>query len=358
MSDFAAKIRAIGARVIASSDLMKTEEATKTSAVLPLIAALGYDFFDPSEVVPEFTADVGIKKGEKVDYALMVDGKPVILIECKTAGTKLGASHFSQLFRYFAVTSVRVAVLTNGLDVWLFSDLDEPNKMDAEPFLKLDISSASDAAICDLSHLSKSSFDIDKVIGAAKDARHINAIKGFFSRQMAEPDEDFARFVVKRLNDSPARKPLVDQFVRYVPLAFNQFVNDQIRSRLNLSDEPVKVERVDVVAEASGCANDIVTTEEEAEGVRIVKAICANVVSTSRVVMKDVKSYCGVLLDNNNRRPICRLYFNTKQKHLGTFNAQREETKIPIVGVEDIYLHADAIRDAVKLYAASDIETQ
>lgn len=48
---------------------------------MPFISALGYDVFNPTEVIPEFTADVGTKKGEKVDYAIKKDDKIIILIE-------------------------------------------------------------------------------------------------------------------------------------------------------------------------------------------------------------------------------------------------------------------------------------
>ena len=62
---------------------LETEEATKHALVMPFIQALGYNVFDPLEIVPESTADVGTRRGEKVDYALMHDGKPMILFECK-----------------------------------------------------------------------------------------------------------------------------------------------------------------------------------------------------------------------------------------------------------------------------------
>ena len=96
------------------------EEATRTSFVLPFIQMLGYDIFDPTEVVPEFTADVGIKKREKVDFALIKDGEPIVLIEIKPTGTNLGEEHISQLLRYFGVTNARFSILTDGLTYLFF----------------------------------------------------------------------------------------------------------------------------------------------------------------------------------------------------------------------------------------------
>ena len=120
-----------------------TEEATKTSLVLPFIQMLGYDIFDPADLVPEFTADIGIKRGEKVDYAIMQRGKPAILIECKKYGSNLAEDAVSQLVRYFGVTDAHFGILTDGISYRFFSDLDQPNVMDPKPFFEFNVFSYS-----------------------------------------------------------------------------------------------------------------------------------------------------------------------------------------------------------------------
>ena len=112
--DFIDQIRAFAATVPEKTQYVRTEEATKTALILPFFRALGYDTTDPREVVPEFTADFGTKKSQRVDYAIMKDGKPVMLVECKVAGANLDEEHASQLFQYFAATDARFGVLTNG----------------------------------------------------------------------------------------------------------------------------------------------------------------------------------------------------------------------------------------------------
>ncbi len=126
--DFIDHIHSLATKVQRQRGHIQTEEATKNAFVLPFIGALGYDVFDPTEVVPEFTADVGIKKGEKVDYAILQEGKPILLFECKQCGVDLDASHASQLYRYFSVTEARIAVLTNGLMYRFYTDLENPNQ--------------------------------------------------------------------------------------------------------------------------------------------------------------------------------------------------------------------------------------
>ena len=118
--EFEESLNQVAAKVRDLKEGIETEEATKNAFIMPFIGqVLGYDVFNPTEVVPEFTADVGVKKGEKVDYALVHDGQVQILIECKKIGVPLSLENASQLYRYFAVTNARIGVLTNG-QVWNF----------------------------------------------------------------------------------------------------------------------------------------------------------------------------------------------------------------------------------------------
>ena len=136
--DMYERLSALAERLDKVRDDSLTEEATKTALVLPFIRELGYDVFNPEEVLPEYTADVGIKKGEKVDYAILKDGSPIILFECKPCGAKLD-SYSSQLYRYFSVTNARIAILTDGVIYRFYSDLVAQNKLDERPFLEIDL---------------------------------------------------------------------------------------------------------------------------------------------------------------------------------------------------------------------------
>lgn len=166
--EFEDKLATLAAKVEQQKNAIQTEEATKTAFIMPFIqAVLGYDVFDPTEVVPEFTADVGTKKGEKVDYAICKDGQVQILIECKKLGDNLNINHAAQLYRYFSVTSARIAILTNGQVYKFFTDLDAPNKMDEKPFLVLDLLDIDDHAVPELKKLTKPAFDVESIINAA-----------------------------------------------------------------------------------------------------------------------------------------------------------------------------------------------
>lgn len=363
--DFIEEIASLSSRAKAQIDHLETEEGTKTALVMPFIKALGYDPFDPREVVPEFTADVGTKKGEKVDYAIKVDGQPVMLFECKHAGAPLDPDHADQLFRYFHVTEAKIGVLTNGLRYKFFTDLEKANKMDERPFLTFDLLHVDEDKVEELKRLRKSSFDLEDMLSAAHDLKYRKALLEFLQEQWDDPSEDFVRYMTKQVYEGRFTKNVREQFGGIVHDAFRQFVSDKVRSRLStaLAEEEGGVSPQDIATPERGESEDsdlpdgvvhregdIVTTEEEMEGFRIVRAIMREVVDVDRVAPRDVKSYFGVLLDDNNRQPICRLHFHTAQKYLGVFDEEKNEERIPIDSIDEIYDHAEKLQQTVGFY--------
>ena len=169
-------------------DKNNIEEATENALVMPFINfILGYNPFEPSEVVPEFTADVGDKKGEKVDYAIMKDGKPIILFECKKHGSLLDSGHASQLYRYFIGTKARFGILTNGIIYQFFTDLDKPNIMDEKPFWEFNLLESEEELIGELKKFTKPSFDIDEILTIANDLKYTREIKRLLSEEWNNP---------------------------------------------------------------------------------------------------------------------------------------------------------------------------
>jgi hypothetical protein len=363
---FEEKIAALVQRLPKLVDHLQTEEATKNALVMPFIAALGYDVFNPQEVVPEFVADVGTKKGEKVDYTIMRDGEVVLLIECKKAGVDLGRADVSQLYRYFSVTNARIAILTNGVQYRLFADLEEPNKMDARPFLELDLSDLRLSALNEFKKLEKDGFDLEQMLSAANELKYTSEIKKVLASQLESPDEDFIRlFYSKAVPGGRFTASVREQFTVLVPRAITQFVSEKVSNRLRNALESedqssLSSGQEDLQPDRNGDQTDrgVVTTDEELEGFRIVTAIVCKVVTPSRVAHRDTQSYMGILLDDNNRKPICRLWFNTKQRYLGVFDSEKNETRIPIASVAGIYGHADHLLAAVREYESQATDSE
>lgn len=357
--DFADQIAAIAARIPKHIDHLETEEATKNALVMPFLAALGYNVFDPFEVVPEFSADVGTKKGEKVDYAILKDGVPIMLVECKKAASTLDGQPPSQLFRYFACTEARIGVLTDGVVYRFYTDLEKPNTMDDRPFLEINLLAYTEAAVRELKRFCKAHFDLDQALEAAGELKYTRAIKNILARDMHTPSEALVKYYVSEVYQGRFTAPVREQFTDITRRAMQQFftdlINERLKTALGTSSPSGRAEEEAADGDEDEKAQGgIVTTQEEIDATLVVKAILRDVVDVSRVAMRDRKSYCGILLDDNNRKPICRLHFNTAQKYLGLFDEQRKERREPIDSLDDIYIHAEDIRATVRRYLAAE----
>lgn len=353
--DLIDKIKELSSRIPKQIEYIQTEEATKNAFIMPFINALGYDIFNPTEVIPEFTADIGAKKGEKVDYAIKKDDDIIILMECKWSGADLHQDHASQLYRYFSVTEARFAILTNGITYEFYSDIDEPNKMDSKPFFTFNILEFQDHQVKELKKFTKSAFSLDDILTTASTLKYTGAIKKILEDELTNPSEPFVRFFASQIFDGRLTKQVLEQFTKIVQEARKQFVNEKINERLKSAlsanespKEEIMPEEVDAPTHEE--SNGITTTEEETEGFNIVKAILRESIDPTRITMRDTKSYCGILLDDNNRKPLCRLHFNHSQKYLGIITNKKEE-RIAIDCVDDIFKYSEQIKSTAVEYS-------
>ena len=328
-----------------------TEEATKFALVMPVIMALGYNVFDHTVVVPEFTADVGIKKGEKVDFVIKIASKISILIEAKSANSDLGGAHASQLYRYFSVTDARFGCLTNGIQWWFFTDLDATNKMDAKPFFRFDIRNYDASDLAELSKFSAQNFSIDGILSAASDLKYRSMIVDQVRIEMSNPSDELVRMIGKRVYQGNLTNEVRARFTNLLSESFRDVVREQVRFSLNnaLASSSVENSQLTTQADHQEIVNDIGPTEEEFEGHKIIRAITAQIIDSMRVTIRDAASYCAILLDDNNRRPIARLYLEGKKKRIGLFKNKVEE-RLEISRVEDIYKMTARIIETIQEY--------
>ncbi len=353
--DFYDQLAALAARAVKQLENLQTEEATKMALVAPFINALGYNVFDPTEVVPEFTADVGLKKGEKVDYAIIKDGKVILLFECKAYGTNLDQVHRDQLYRYFSVTEARIGVLTDGINYRFYTDLEEPNKMDDKPFLEISLLNLEHSPINELKKLTKSTFDIEEMLPAAWELKYVREFKRILKSHLSNPSDEFVKVLARDAYSGVISSKKLEQFREITQLAFKQFINEQINTRLQsaLEDTEPEQEPIDDNPEAEELEESddgIETTEEELEGYYIVRAILAEITDPNRITHKDTKTYFNVLLENNTWKPICRLHLNGKTiKRLELFDKEKDE-KIEIESVREIYKYSDRIKNVLLKY--------
>lgn len=358
--DLIDQLRALSSRIALTKDMVNTEEATKNAMVMPFIQALGYNVFDPTEVTPELVADVGTKKGEKVDYAILRNGKPIILFECKKSGGDLSINHAGQLFRYFHVTEARFGVLTNGLLYRFFTDLEQPNKMDEKPFFEFNMLEFKDRDVDELKKFAKSLFDIDNILATASDLKFTRIIQSRLAEWMTHPPEEFVRLLsIDLLGGKHFKSTIKEQFTAITRHAFESLINERINERLKgaMTPDLSLVQDAPMIQSPESAkqkeSEQAVTSPEEIEGFHIVRAILRDHVATKRIYMRDALSYCAIILDDNNRKPICRLRFNNSEKlFIGLFNEKKEEERYPLAQVDDLYKHSDAIRAALTLHLA------
>ncbi|MFP1646986.1 type I restriction endonuclease [Enterococcus mundtii] len=314
LEKFQDNLKQLGKRVIELKDSIGTEEATKTSLIMPFFATLGYDLFNPTEFVPEFTADVGIKKGEKVDYAIVLDGKPTILIEAKSINQQL-TKHDSQLFRYFGTTTSKFGILTNGEEYKFFTDLDEPNKMDLTPFLTINITKIKDNQIPELAKFHKDNFDVDKITSSAAELKYLSSLKSYLTSELNEPSDNFVKYLLGEIYEGMKTKQTIEKFKPIIKKGMNQFIAEKVNDKLSaalktsvITDENEAKSQSDTTDESD---SEVITTPEELEAYTICKVVLKDTIPLNRLFYRDNRSYFNILLDDNIRKWILRVRFNS-----------------------------------------------
>lgn len=346
--DLKDQLKQIADKINKFKDSTQTEEATKNAFIMPFINALGYDIFNPQEVVPEFVADIGSKKGEKVDYAIMRNNAPVILIECKHWKENLDI-HNTQLLRYFNVTKAKFSILTNGINYRFYTDLEEPNKMDEKPFLDINILEIKDAQIEELKKFHKSYFDLDKITNTANILKYSNEIKVILNEEFKQPSEDFIKYFIYKVYSGKATGRIIAQFSEILKTSCQQFLSDLITERLKTALDKEK-ETEQKIVENQEKESKIETTEEEIESFYIIKSILRQDIESSRIFYRDFQKFFGILIDDSVRNTVCRLYLTESLKQIAFLDDKKNETRFSINSVDDIYQYADQLRQVVKAF--------
>ncbi|HAY3544314.1 type I restriction endonuclease [Elizabethkingia anophelis] len=348
------KLEQLSQRIQGLKEQVQTEEATKNAFVMPFIQMLGYDIFNPTEVIPEYIADIGTKKGEKVDYLIKNNQEPILIIECKNWKENADA-HNSQLHRYYHVSKARFGVLTNGIVYNFYTDLEKPNIMDDKPFLTVNLEDLKDSAIKVLESFTKQSYNLESILDSAEALKYIRAIRKEFEKEIENPSDELVRLLVNKFFERPLTANRMQSFKEYTKRALSISITESISSRLKsalvinetLDTNTPKPVAVDEHSEIS----KIVTTEEELEAFQIVKAILREKIPAERIAHRDTQSYFGVLLDDNNRKPVCRFHFGTSRKQIELFhNGKDAGERMLLESLEDIYKHRDLLHQTLENY--------
>ncbi|MBT3222779.1 MAG: hypothetical protein HN348_27195 [Proteobacteria bacterium] len=322
-------LRQLAAELPARLPLLQSESATRNGLVLPFLQALGYNVFDPNQVRVDNETDVFV-------YA---QGKPSLRVLVRKPGSQLLRSEEAV---YATFGEAKLAILTDGIKYLFYVSLDELDEAHA-PSLTFDLSDFDDAVA--LEPFVQHRFEPDQAVVALATRKYVNGIKTALTAELASPKEDLIRLLTGRVFSGRMTQNVRERFAPYVHQALNEFVADQV-----LQTFEVGLASVMGSLKEPEPTPEIVTTEEEILCYNIVKAILWQVTDGERVTIRDTKSYCGVLLDDNNRKPLCRLRFNYAQKNLGLFSPDKTETRVPIDSPAKIYDYADHLRATAIFY--------
>ncbi len=360
--DFKDSILQLSKRVTSLKESIQTEEATKNAFIMPFIQILGYDVFNPLEVVPEMDCDITKKKGEKIDYAIMKDGSPIMLIECKHWKQDLNL-HDNQLKRYYVASKAKFGVLTNGIVYRFYTDLIKENIMDDVPFLEINLEKIREAQIEEIKKFCKENFDLDDILSSASELKYMSEVKKVIRSEFEEPSPELVKLLTKRVYEGIVTQKILDQFTDIVLRALKSHINDVMSEKLGIAIKvteaagaPIQksstaVEQKEEEQKEEDKSSKIVTTVEELEGYYIVKSIVCEVISSERVTYRDSQSYFAIFADDNNRRPICRLHFNNlSNKRIGFVDENRNEQMESIDKLDDIYNFKKQLIEAAKRY--------
>ena len=361
--DFKDSILQLADRVSALKESIQTEEATKNAFIMPFIQMLGYDVFNPLEVVPEMDCDIAKKKGEKIDYAIMKDGSPIMLIECKHWKQDLNL-HDNQLKRYYVASKAKFGVLTNGIVYRFYADLIKENIMDDVPFLEINLEKIRETQIEEVKKFCKENFDLDNILSSANELKYMSEVKKIIRSEFAEPSPELVKLLTKRVYEGIVTQKVLDQFTDIVARAFKSHINDVMSEKLGIAIKATEAAGAPIQTSSTAPeqkeeeptkedekASKINTTVEELEGYYIVKSIVCEVISSERVTYRDSQSYFAIFADDNNRRPICRLHFNnTNNKRIGFIDENRNEQMESIEKIDDIYNFKKQLIEAAKRY--------
>lgn len=324
---------------------IETEEATKMSLIMPFIQQLGYNVFDINEVIPEYTADIGKRKGEKVDYAIKINGKIAIIIEAKDVNEQL-QNHSKQLSRYFVNTEAKIGILTNGLEYWFYTDVDKENIMDSEPFFIFNLKNYKDKDLSQLKEFTKDSFDETKLFGKAEELRLVSVIIEEIKEMMHNPNDEIVKLLISNIYEGQKTQNVIQEYREYIKTAFHKTIDAELVKKLNkmFPDTDIRIEEnIEQIKTEEKKKPEVETTENEL----MIYAYIKSMFPEEEISWKDNLSYFNVLIDKKVTKWLCRVY-DKNQLKVEIYN-EEENMIIELENALNIFDFKNQLHNAVNI---------
>ena len=359
--DFEAALYDHARHIVTQRPAIKTEEAAKQVLVLPLLTKLGYDVHNAMEVVPEYVADIGMKQGEKVDYAIVDGGdEPIILIECKKPTGGMGSSSETQLGRYFNTKiATRFGILTDGIIYNFYSDIEKQNVMDSNPFYVADLAKITEDDVKMLSLFRKGEFNEDLTLKEAEHMKYTLELRPIIRRQFEAPDAELVRLLAKKVYTGKLTKKVIEE--RFTNLVI-ECLNKEVESRARHAIEAAEAEEKASAWENNNPMTAVLHQIKIDEGLDAITEVTNDIISSSRITYRSRKHYCVFFIDNNQKyKQVARLYYNDLENlalRLYDRDGKRWGPLMRLSWPTDIRDHAEPIRNIISSILARDAEKQ
>lgn len=345
--DFKNNILQLAERIKKQKDAIQTEEATKNAFIMPMIAALGYDIFNPFEVVPEMDCDL-TRKGDKIDYAIKKDGRTILLIECKHCKQNLDL-HNTQLSKYYAASNARFGVLTNGVEYRFYADLDKTNIMDEKPFLIVNMLDLSESDIEQMKKFHKSYYNESEILDTAQELQITIQIKEILAKDFQSPGDEFTRYFVRSLNDGKSTPKLIEEYRPIVRKSILSVIRCMISDRpaAAIQEKEEKTQQAsDDRAAAISNRQDAVITQEETDAYNIIRGVLEE---RSEISYTSFKGYL-LIWTGHEYWWICRVSLKSYSKRICFVTENRAGYKwIQLHSIEDIRNYSNEIKTAFEI---------
>jgi len=338
--DFKDNIQQIAERIEKQKDAIQTEEATKNAFIMPMIATLGYDIFNPFEVVPEMDCDL-TRRGDKIDYAIKKDDKTILLIECKHCKQNLNL-HNTQLAKYYAASNARFGVLTNGIEYRFYADLDKANIMDEKPFLVVNMLDLSDTAIEQIRKFHKSYYNESEILNTAQELQVTIQVKNMMEQIFKQPSDEFVRYFVRNLNDGKSTPKLIEQYRPIIKRSIISIIDDIISDRMNIASKQTDIAATIPIDKET---NDAIT-QEKRDAYNVVRELIGE---QGEISYTNFKGYL-LIWTKHEYWWVCRISLKPYSKRICFTTENRCGYKwIQIQSVEDIRNYSNEVKDAFNI---------
>jgi len=308
-------------------------DAIKTSLVLPFFDFLGYDVFDPADVV----AKPAVEQLLEPDYILCVENVPVLA--CCCSSQTISADSNFRLQELYEKSEAKVVVVTDGLNYFFFADLLSPGILDAVPFLKLDLldnETWSEDTLSYLNALAKETLNL-RIFDEERQRQLTNVLQADFAAFLEEPSDVITDFFSRHFVSSVTYDAQRSQVRDLIAEEFKKFINS---TRLGISYED---------SLSMQFPGDESLSSEALELIIFYRAQLKDVIKPSRLTWRDVQSYSSLLLDDNSRKPICRLSIaNPKKLRVELLTDQNTGDWKHLEAIDDAKLIIDGLRTRIQ----------